>query len=243
MRFAAGLAYDGNDFHGFQCQKELYTVQSVVEQALSKLADHPVKIVCAGRTDAGVHAKEQVIHFDSLAVRSEHAWLTGGNYYLPKTVAFQWIKKVSESFHARFSAKQRDYRYLIYNHRVRSVHIGSYAMLYSYGLNLEAMQEAAEYLIGEQDFSSFRGGDCQSRSPIRCVKAVNIKKQGRLISIDISANAFLYQMVRNIVGTLLLIGRGQKPAEWMQSILLSKDRRSAGFTAPPHGLYLMRVHY
>lgn len=243
MRIALGVEYNGQDFFGWQAQANLLTVQSCVETALAKIADHPVKIFCAGRTDAGVHAIGQVVHFDTEAVRVLRAWVFGTNTHLPSTVAIRWAQEVDNEFHARFSALSRCYRYVIYNHPIRSAISGTRATWYQHWLNIEKMQQAARALIGEQDFSSFRSAQCESKTPMRNVHHVKITRYGDYVVIEIQANAFLHHMVRNIVGVLVKIGAGFKPAEWLQEVLAAKDRRQAAETAPATGLYLYEVQY
>jgi len=243
MKIALGIEYDGRNFYGWQTQANLATVQETLEKALSIIANHPIKLFCAGRTDAGVHAQEQVVHFETTAKRVSRAWILGTNSHLPESIAVLWMKEVNEDFHARFSAISRRYRYIIHQDLARPA-LNTHRVLWMYDdLNIENMQKAGNYLIGEQDFSSFRSADCESKTPMRNVMQIDIKKENNLIFIDIEANAFLHHMVRNIVGTLIRIGRGFKTPEWMQEVLLAKDRRFAGETAPAHGLYLLKVTY
>lgn len=239
-----GIEYQGTKYHGWQKQDGLITIQESVELALSKIANAPIEIVCAGRTDAGVHAVEQVVHFDTQSIRAMHAWVFGGNHNLPKDIRIQWAKPVDETFHARFSALCRTYRYLIFNHKVPSALLRDRVTFYPlHYLQENLMQEAAQYLIGEHDFSAFRGSSCQSHSPKRNVIEISIIRQEHLITIDITANAFLQHMVRNIVGVLLEIGAAKRPPVWTQEVLLSRDRSLAGITAHPEGLYLYKVDY
>lgn len=243
MRIAMGLEYDGTAYYGWQRQQNLPSVEEEVERALSQVADHEVSVQCAGRTDAGVHAMGQVIHFDSIAERSVRAWILGGNNYLPKDIRILWAKPVTGDFHARYSAVAREYRYSIYNHHVASALFHNRAMWCRYELDLGQMQAAAFYLLGEHDFSSFRGSGCQSKTPQRRIDEIKIAQGGNMINITVRGNAFLLHMVRNIVGSLLLVGTGEKPSSWMQELLQVKDRRMAGATAPACGLYLVRVDY
>lgn len=243
MRFALGIEYDGANFHGWQFQPGLRTIQTELEKALSKVADEPIQVICAGRTDAGVHALGQVVHFDTQAVRDDRAWVLGVNMNLPNDIAVTWVKKVSLEFHARFSAVSRTYSYFIHQTSYRSP-ITSHRMIwYRKPLNIELMQKAAQFLIGEHDFSSFRAADCQAKSPMRHVTTITISAENSVVKINITANAFLHHMVRNIVGVLLLIGCGRKPPEWMKEVLDSKDRCAADITVPPEGLYLAGVNY
>lgn len=244
MKVALGVEYFGKNFHGWQVQKSgLRTVQSVVESALAKVANHPVRVFCSGRTDSGVHAVEQVIHFDTDTIRTDRAWLFGGNVNLPSDVNFKWVKFVSDDFHARFSAIARSYKYKIHHHPVRSSLKADYYLWEPRPLNVKDMKAAADMLIGEHDFSCFRGSLCQAKSPIKTVEYIQIDSIEDELILNIKANAFLHHMVRNIVGTLLKIGRGEKTVEWMSQVLISKDRKKAGPTAEPQGLYFMKAYY
>ena len=244
MKVALGVEYFGKNFHGWQVQKSgLRTVQSVVESALAKVANHPVRVFCSGRTDSGVHAFEQVIHFETDTIRTDRAWLFGGNVNLPSDVNFKWVKFVSDDFHARFSAIARSYKYKIHHHPVRSSLKADYYLWAPRPLNVKDMKAAADMLIGEHDFSCFRGSLCQAKSPIKTVEYIQIDSIEDELILNIKANAFLHHMVRNIVGTLLKIGRGEKTVEWMSQVLISKDRKKAGPTAEPQGLYFMKAYY
>ncbi len=244
MKIALGVEYMGTNFHGWQLQKSgIRTVQQVVEQALSKIADHPVRVFCSGRTDAGVHAIEQVIHFETTAIREDKAWLFGGNVNLPHDVNFTWAKRVDDDFHARFNAHARRYHYKIHNTQVRSAIIGQHSLWEPRALNIEKMSAAAQCLLGEHDFSAFRGSLCQAKSPIKTIEFIHLSKQDDEILLDIKANAFLHHMVRNIVGTLLRVGKGERDAEWVQTVLESKQRKQAGATAQPQGLYFVKAFY
>ena len=244
MKIALGVEYLGTDFYGWQIQGNgLRTVQGVVELALSKVADHSVRVFCSGRTDAGVHAKEQVIHFETDSIRDSNAWLFGGNVNLPSDVNFTWVKEVSDGFHARFDAYARLYEYKIHNHPVRSSLKANYNLWEPRSLDIKKMSKAADFLLGEHDFSAFRGNLCQAKSPIKTVESIEIIKTDDTILIKIKANAFLHHMVRNIVGTLLKIGRDEREVEWMLSVLQSKDRKQAGPTAEPQGLYFVKAYY
>ena len=244
MKIALGVEYMGTDFHGWQLQKSgIRTVQQVVEKALSKIADHPVRVFCSGRTDAGVHAIEQVIHFETHVDREDKAWLFGGNVNLPHDVNFTWAKRMNDDFHARFNAHARRYHYKIHNTKVRSAIIGRHSLWEPRALNIEDMSEAAQYLLGEHDFSAFRGSLCQAKSPIKTIEFIRLSRHNNEILLDIKANAFLHHMVRNIVGTLLKVGKGERPVEWVQTVLASKQRKEAGATAQPQGLYFVKAFY
>lgn len=244
MRIALGIEYDGSEFCGWQLQKDaVRTVQGAVENALGKVANHEVRVTCAGRTDTGVHATEQVIHFDTAAVRDERAWVYGSNANLPKDVVVLWAKPVTEDFHARFSAERRAYRYVIFTREVRPTFL-AYRVTWHYRpLDIERMQAAGKQLLGEHDFSSYRAVACQAKSPVRTLHKLDISRQGPFIFIDIEANAFLHHMVRNIAGVLMAIGEGEKPVDWSREVLEAKDRTLGGVTAPPYGLYLTKVGY
>ena len=244
MKIALGVEYLGTDFHGWQIQKSgLRTVQGVVEPALSKIANHPVRVFCSGRTDAGVHAQEQVIHFETQTTRTDGAWLFGGNANLPSDVNFKWAKEVNDDFHARFNAHARSYEYKIHHHPVRSSLKTGYYLWEPRSLNIDDMRKAAAFLVGEHDFSCFRGSMCQAKSPIKIIEYLQIDEIGDDLIIKVKANAFLHHMVRNLVGTLLKVGRGEESTEWMLSVLASKDRKEAGPTAEPQGLYFVKAHY
>ena len=243
MRIAMSLEYDGSAYNGWQRQIDGLAVQTVVETAITTVADHPVSVVCAGRTDAGVHATEQIIHFDTDAQRSRRSWVFGCNANLPSTVAVQWAQPVDKDFHARFSAEQRSYRYILYNHPVRSPLTRCYATWWCQPLQLESMQAAATAFLGEHDFSAVRAAGCQAKSPVRTVHSLQLQQLGDYIYLDISANAFLQHMVRNIVGILLAIGLGDRPIAWAAEVIAQRDRTIAGITAPGNGLYLTQVKY
>jgi len=243
MRIALGIEYNGSNYHGWQKQVKLITIQAQVEQALTSVANHPVTVTCAGRTDVGVHALGQVIHFDTTVKRKSSAWILGGNSNLSPDICIRWAKEVTDDFHARFSAVARQYRYLIYNHKIRSALFADRTAWHIAPLDVSFMQQASQYLIGEHDFSSFRGCDCQSKSPMRNVHFVKVNTYKHLIIIDIKANAFLLHMVRNIVGLLMTIGEKKREPIWAKEVLQACDRRVAGVTAPASGLYLMRVYY
>lgn len=243
MRIALGISYQGSAYHGWQSQTGLACVQTYLEQAISQVADHRIALSCAGRTDKGVHALGQVVHFDSTAERSQRAWLLGCNSHLPADIRINWVQVVDSHFHARFSATARRYHYVIYNHRLRNALWNQYTSHCYYPLNEKHMQSAAQYLIGEQDFSSFRAASCQAKSARREVQHVNVMREGYYVSIDIQANAFLHHMVRNISAVLMSIGAGKKPITWVKEVLLAQDRKAADVTASPNGLYLSQVFY
>lgn len=243
MRIAAGIEYTGQPYHGWQAQQGLATIQGELETALSKIADAPIALTCAGRTDAGVNATGQVVHFDTLVHRENRAWVLGTNSQLPSDIAIKWVQLVDDHFHARFSALSRRYCYVIYNDPVRPGLGRNQSTWYHYPLDIELMREAAPCLMGEQDFSSFRSAECMSTTPMRNMMEISISRQHQWVIIEIEANAFLHHMVRNIVGTLLPIGSGIKSPQWMQEVLYAKDRRVAGETAPATGLYLRSVNY
>jgi len=244
MKIALGVEYLGTHFHGWQIQKSgIRTVQLVVESALSTVANHPVRVFCSGRTDAGVHAKEQVIHFETNVIRENKAWLFGGNVNLPSDVNFTWVKEVSDDFHARFNAHARAYEFKILNHPVRSALKADSHLWEPRPLSIEKMQEAANLLLGEHNFSCFRDSLCQAKSPIKTIEYFNITKNDSSVLMEVKANAFLHHMMRNIVGTLLKVGRGDRNVDWVQGVLDSKDRKKAGPTAEPQGLYFVKAFY
>ena len=244
MRVALGVQYDGSGFRGWQAQQPgTRTVQTVLEQALAKVANHPVRLVCAGRTDAGVHGVGQVAHFDTTAVRSARAWVLGGNAHLPLDISLNWAQEAPKDFHARFSALARRYRYVILNRPQRSALWRERATWHYRPLDAERMQRAGQALVGEHDFSSFRAAECQARHPIRNIHELTIRRHGDSVVLDVEANAFLHHMVRNIAGVLMAIGAGDRPAEWVRAVLEQRDRTQAGVTAPAAGLYLLAVRY
>ncbi|MCD6038872.1 MAG: truA [Gammaproteobacteria bacterium] len=243
MRIALGIEYNGYTFFGWQTQKNLPTIQGSLESALSQIADEPITLCCAGRTDAGVHATGQIAHFDTQAVRSMRAWTWGPNALLPPAIAVCWAKEVSDDFHARYSAVSRCYRYIISNDPARPAILAGQVAWHYDVLNIAMMQQAANYLIGEHDFSAFRSAQCESKTPMRNVQLLHITRDRNYIIFEIMANAFLHHMVRNIVGTLLQVGAGFKEPEWVQAVLNSQDRRQAGATAAAAGLYLIQVRY
>lgn len=243
MRVALVVEYDGSQYHGWQAQSGLRTVQQVIEVALSKVADCDISVVCAGRTDTGVHATNQVIHFDCDNERSIRSWIHGANSYLPKDVCVKWGREMPNTFHARYSALSRRYRYIIYNSPIRPALLRSSITWQYRQLDHRNMYEASRALLGENDFTSFRSIECQSHTPMRDIHNIQVIRQGDLIMIDVTANAFLHHMVRNIAGVLIAVGSGKKPSTWVKEVLLAKDRRLGAETAPPYGLYLVSVAY
>jgi len=242
-RIAIGVSYDGSRYHGWQVQQELNTLQAEVERALSFVANHPIHTICAGRTDAGVHATAQVLHFDSEAIRSSHSWIFGPNSCLPADICVKWAAEVASDFNARFSATARTYRYIIYNHPIKPGILRNAVGWWHRALDVEKMHIAGQYLLGEHDFSSFRGAGCQSRSARRNVTRLQVSRRGDMVIVEVQANAFLLHMVRNIVGVLVTIGSGDQPPEWAGKVLQAKDRRQASITISPVGLYLVQVDY
>ncbi len=242
-RLAIGLEYDGTRFCGWQRQDHADSIQAVVEDALSRVADEAVNVVAAGRTDAGVHATAQVAHVDTRARRESRAWMLGANSNLPPEVSIGWAQETMVSFNARYSATARTYHYLILNRPTRSALRRDRAWWLHGDLDLAAMQAAAPVILGEHDFSAFRAAQCQARSPMRELQHLEVSCHGPFIVVECRANAFLHHMVRNIVGSLVHIGRGEAPPGWLREVLESRDRRAAGTTAPAAGLYLTRVHY
>ena len=243
MRFALGVEYDGSDFAGWESQPRQRTVQATLESALSSVAARQVETVCAGRTDAGVHATAQVVHFDSRAERAPHEWVLGANSNLPGDVSVRWASPVAENFHARYSAVCRYYRYVIQNRRERSALLRQRAAWERNPLDVGCMQAAGDHLLGEQDFSSFRAAGCQAKSPVRTVVGLEVHRRGDLVLIDIAANAFLQHMVRNVAGVLIEIGKGKREPAWARELLEARDRTRGAATAPPQGLYLSRIDY
>lgn len=246
MRIALGVEYVGTNYSGWQTQFSTDTIPSVqdeLERALAAVANHPVSTICAGRTDAGVHACGQVVHCDVTAERSPYAWVFGCNSKLPRDIRVLWMQQVAADFSARKSAIGRHYKYVIYNNKIRPSLLRDYVGWYYSPLDIDKMLAAGQMWLGEHDFSSFRGAGCQSISPIRRLSMLAIERKGDLVVIDIIADAFLYHMVRNMVGVLLEIGAKRRPVEWAQQVLQAKCRTKAGITAPPQGLYLNKVLY
>ena len=243
LRMALGIEYDGSRYYGWQRQNEVGSVQEHLEKALSQVADQPIVVFCAGRTDAGVHGTGQVVHFETTARRKDAAWTLGANTHLPPDVAVRWVNAVPDTFHARFSATARRYRYVIYNERLRPAILGGGITHFYHPLDVEKMQRAGQCLLGEQDFTSFRAVQCQSRTPMRYVMHLNVSRHGSYVVVDIKANAFVHHMVRNIVGSLMQVGCGNQPESWIAELLAAKDRTLAAATARAEGLYLVAVDY
>jgi tRNA pseudouridine38-40 synthase len=243
QRIALGLEYDGSRFLGWQTQPGGGTVQDALEPALAAIAGAPLGVTAAGRTDRGVHARLQVIHFDTAAVRPASAWVRGVNALLPDSVAVLWWRQVDAEFHARYSAVSRTYRYVLLNRAVRPALAASKVGWFHLPLGLEAMREAAALLVGEHDFSAFRSSECQAKTPVRRLHALEIEAQGERIDFVLRANAFLHHMVRNIVGTLIYVGKGKHPPSWAREVLLSRDRSKAAPTFGAEGLYLEKIDY
>jgi tRNA pseudouridine38-40 synthase len=243
MRIALGLEYDGAPFCGWQHQPTGCGVQDHVERALSAFADSPVQTVAAGRTDAGVHARAQVLHFDTRAVREESAWVRGPNSTLASAIRILWARQVPEDFHARHRARGRTYQYLLADDAVAPGLLHAKVGWFHRPLDVCAMHEAAQALVGEHDFSSFRDAQCQARTPVRTVSAAGVARHGSLVVVNIQANAFLHHMVRNIVGSLVYVGAGRQPPEWIARLRDCRDRRQAAPTFAPHGLYLSAIDY
>ncbi|HEX7348615.1 MAG TPA: tRNA pseudouridine(38-40) synthase TruA [Rhodanobacteraceae bacterium] len=243
MRVALGIEYDGTEFFGWQRLNHGPSIQAAVEAALTFVANHPVDVTCAGRTDAGVHARCQVVHFDTEAVRDPRAWVLGATTRLPHSVAVLWAQPVADDFSARFSARARCYRYRLLNRAIRPALEARCVAWERVPLDAVAMHTAAQALRGEHDFSSFRAAACQARTPNRNLHAISVRRAGEYIDFDIEANAFLHHMVRNIVGALLQVGRGERSAEWVAELLAARDRNLAGVTAMPQGLTFIGPRY
>lgn len=243
MRLAIGIEYDGTAYNGWQRQRTGNGVQEAVEAAIAAVADEAVEVTCAGRTDAGVHASGQVAHFDTTRERSRRGWLLGVNSNLPDDINLTWVQPVSDDFHARFSATSRSYRYTILNRLMRSSLYRQRAWWVHQPLDAGRMNDAAQCLVGEHDFSAFRAAGCQASTAVREVTSIRVSRRGDWLCIDVTANAFLQHMVRNIAGTLAAVGCGDQDAGWVASVLAGRDRRGGGIAAPPHGLILVRVEY
>lgn len=243
MRLAVGIEYAGTRYAGWQRQDSAPSVQAEVEAALARIADHPVEVTCAGRTDAGVHALAQVAHFDTPATRPMRGWALGANTHLPPDVAVLWAVPVADDFHARFSALARSYRYVILNRTTRSAVLRERTCWWHAPLDAARMHAAAQSLVGEHDFSSFRAAECQSRVPVRRLERIAVRRDGEFVVLEVTANAFLHHMVRNIAGTLLEVGEGTRPVEWVAEVLAARDRTVSGPTAPASGLYFAAVRY
>jgi tRNA pseudouridine38-40 synthase len=246
-RIVLGVQYDGAPWHGWQTQPSGTTVQDRLEAALAKFAQRDLSTTCAGRTDTGVHALEQVVHFDTDLNRDASSWVRGVNAFLPSSIAVRWACEVGHDadgdFHARFSARSRTYRYMLYNHPVRSPLVAGKAGWVFRPLAVDLMQEAATYLLGQHDFSAFRSAECQAKSPIKTIYDAHIERRGDMILFTLHANAFLHHMVRNIVGSLISTGNGTHPPQWIKELLEGRDRKHAAPTFMPDGLYLAKIDY
>lgn len=243
MRIALGVEYNGIQFCGWQHQPQGCGVQDALERALAQIAGHPVAVVAAGRTDTGVHASEQVVHFDIDVSRPLSAWVRGVNSFLPAGVAVLWAHPVNDQFHARFSALTRSYRYILLNHPIRPALSAGQVGWYHAPLDVTLMQQAAQYLIGEHDFSAFRAAECQANTPVRIVSELRVSQHRHEIIFNLTANAFLHHMVRNIVGALVYVGQGKHPPSWMQHLLQQRDRTQSAPTFAAAGLHLCHVSY
>ena len=243
MRIALGLEYEGSGFCGWQSQAGGGAVQNAVESALSAVADAPTRVVCAGRTDAGVHALAQVVHFDTESVRPDTAWVRGVNAHLPASVAVRWAQPVANDFHARFSARGRRYRYLLLNRAERPGLMARRVGWFHRPLDVDAIAAATGLLLGEHDFSAFRAVGCQARSPVKVLRRADVTRHGDLLVFDFEASAFLHHMVRNLVGALVYVGKGAHPPDWLGEILAGRDRARAAPTFEACGLYLAGVDY
>ena len=243
MKIALGVEYDGSAFHGWQFQGDVRSVQESLELALSRVADHPVTVHCAGRTDTGVHATGQVVHFETDAVRSDRSWILGTNSNLPDDVSVSWARRMPDDFHARFSAVGRHYQYRIINRGYRSALWRNRAVWIHHPLDAAAMHRASQRLVGTHDFSSYRALGCQAKHPVRTIHSLTVRREAEMVIMDVHANAFLHHMVRNIAGVLIAIGKGEQAESWAEEVLALRDRTLGGVTAPPQGLCLTRVDY
>lgn len=243
MRWAAGVEYLGTAYCGWQFQDEAPSVQQALERELSVVANHPVRVVAAGRTDAGVHAWQQVIHFDSPAPRQARAWLLGCNSLLPRDLALRWVQQVPPEFSARRSANSRRYRYVIHNGSARPGLLHDRVSWVIPALDEGRMNVAAQVLLGEHDFSAFRDAKCQAKSPMRNLHSIQVRRWTSYVVIDVAANAFLHHMVRNIAGTLCAVGSGERPLQWVEEVLRGRKRMLGGVTAAPEGLYFVGPSY
>jgi len=243
MRYAAIVEYDGSQFNGWQIQPHAPSVQAAVERALAHVADEPIRVHTAGRTDTGVHAVGQVIHFDTDKQRPNYGWLRGANTRLPDSIAIKWISHVSDDFHARFSAQSRRYRYIMNTRKIPLGLFADYVSRYPVELEITAMQEAILPLIGKHDFSAYRAAGCQSLDPVKIMHSITLSQNGHWIWMDIHGDGFLHHMVRNIIGVLLKIGAGEREVDWVRQVLLSRDRTQGGVTAKPNGLYFVAAEY
>lgn len=243
LKLALGVEYDGSAYHGWQRQPKIPTIQEHLERALSNIANEPIKTFCAGRTDAGVHATGQVIHFETHAQRTKNAWVAGVNSNLPLDIAVNWMSLVPNTFHARFSAVARRYYYIIYNDYLRTALFKHRFTHYHRPLDINKMIRAGQYLQGENDFTSFRSSECQSFTPWRNIHHLNVIRYGKYIIIDIKANSFVHHMIRNIVGSLITVGCGNKPETWIHELLILRNRALSDTLAPATGLYLTEIDY
>jgi tRNA pseudouridine38-40 synthase len=253
MRIALGVEYDGSPFCGWQSQADGMTVQDTLQRALRQIAGgqiangqpagEQISVIAAGRTDTGVHALEQVVHFDTWVERPLTAWVRGVNAVLPENIAVLWAHTVPDEFHARFSAHGRSYRYLLINRAVRPALNAGKAGWFHAPLDEALMQAAAQHLVGEYDFSAFRAAECQAKSPVKHLQQLDIRRHGDMIVFDVSADAFLHHMVRNIVGCLVYVGKGKYPPDWLAEVLSGRERSLAAPTFSPEGLYLRRIKY
>ena len=242
-RIAACVEYDGSKFCGWQYQVGQPTVQQAVESALSQIANHPVTVHCAGRTDSGVHACGQMIHFETDSHRSDRSWVMGTNSNLPRGVSLLWTKKVSDEFHARFSTLSREYRYVLLNRSVRPSYLEKKVSWFVRNLDVQRMDEAAKQLLGKHDFSAFRSSRCKNKVPTKTIFYIQVNRKQQWVWLDVKADGFLHHMVRIIAGTLIAIGSGNQSTHWAREVLDSGDRTQAGITAPADGLYFVRVNY
>lgn len=243
MRYAIGIEYDGSEFLGWQIQRQEPTVQGELEKALAKVADHEARVTACGRTDSGVHALCQVAHFDSTSRRSERSWVLGLNSQLPAGVSVLWLRPVADDFHARFSAFSRSYRYRILNRWIRPALENTRASWVRQPLDAAAMNTAAQHLLGEHDFTSFRASACQANHAVREIQAISVERQDDVVTLDVTANAFLYHMVRNIAGSLIRVGCGKAKPGWVRDVLDIRDRKQAAPTAQPEGLYFLGARF
>ncbi|GAA5786500.1 tRNA pseudouridine synthase A [Chitiniphilus shinanonensis] len=243
MKYAIAIEYDGRAFAGWQIQPDQPTVQAALEDALSRMAGHPVRLHAAGRTDAGVHATRQIGHFETEVQRPLTAWVRGVNSFLPPAVSVLWSRQVPDAFHSRFSATARHYRYLLLNHPVRPALMAGRVGWMHQALDLDAMRDAAQRLLGTHDFSSFRAAECQARTPVKTLRRLDIRRDGQMVVCDFAADAFLHHMVRNIMGALLHVAKGNRPPSWIVELLAARDRTIAPPTFMPDGLYLAGVSY
>jgi len=242
-RIAMGVEYDGSPYVGWQSQSKGETVQQNVERAISQIANHEVHVFCAGRTDTGVHAKEQVIHFETHSLRKNYSWVKGCNTNLATSISILWAVEVPENFHARFSAQKRSYRYTILNRDVRPGILNNYVSFVYKPLDEKRMQQAANYLLGTHDFTSYRTVACQAKSPVRSLSKLQVSRDGEYIHLDLEADGFLHHMVRNIAGVLIKIGSGEADIDWSKEVLEHRNRCLGGVTASAKGLYFMKVRY